>query len=100
MFYGRRIKTIFHFQVKFFGCCSIAFRVPKNYYKSLVGAPIDFNITKKYTKIEEDMAFEIGKGLEFFSKVWKQNITILFLLFLHFLPCSFTFGALKTFVVF
>jgi hypothetical protein len=68
MFYGRRIKTILHFQVKFFGCCFIAFRVPKIYYKSLVGAPIDFNITKKYTKNEEDMAFETRKGLEFFFK--------------------------------
>jgi hypothetical protein len=46
MFYNRPIKTVLDFQMKFFGCCSIALGIPKKYYKSLVGAPIGFNITQ------------------------------------------------------
>jgi hypothetical protein len=44
-------------------------------------------------KDEEDIGFETKEGLQLSSKLLKQNITILSLLLLSFLPCTFAFGA-------
>jgi hypothetical protein len=44
-------------------------------------------------KDEKDIGFETKKGLQLSSKLLKQNITILSILFLHFLPCTFAFSA-------
>jgi hypothetical protein len=44
-------------------------------------------------KDKENIGFETKESLQLFSKLLKQNITILSLFFLSFLPCTFTFGA-------
>jgi hypothetical protein len=53
MFYCKPITIVLDFQVKFFGCCSISFGVPKKYYKSLFCAPIGFNIIQNKIKMKK-----------------------------------------------
>jgi len=91
---------VLNFEVKFFGCCSIAFAVQSSFV-ALSWHTHRLLYHSKWTKIGKDIRFQTKEGLELFlEKIATKYHNLLPTLLAFFFPCSFTFNALTTFVVF